>query len=138
MPYSFTLFNVRLKNGLTWNARFWDEYLYKYTYSRTTCIPAEGKKERHNGFVLESTLHLGKFVSYNFFRYWVVKELTAIVITREQQKKRDLTPHNLQNTFVTLAQFAKIADVEIRTLAGHKNIAVMQNYKHVFNYFMRR
>jgi integrase len=84
-----------------------------------------------NGFILESLLYPGKPVSNNFFRYWVAKELFAIGITMAQQKERDLTPHSLRHTFITLAQLAGIADVEIRALAGHKDAAVMQKYSHV-------
>jgi integrase len=84
-----------------------------------------------NGFVLESPLYPGKPVSNNFFREGVAKELSALGITRVQQKERDLTPHSLRHTFVTLAQLAGIADVEIRALAGHKDVAVMQKYSHV-------
>ena len=46
MRYPFTLFKVKSKNGTIWHARFWDNEAQKYTRSRTTGIPVEGKKER--------------------------------------------------------------------------------------------
>jgi integrase len=61
----------------------------------------------------------------------VDKELAAIGISMAQQKERNLTPHSLRHTFVTLAQLAGISDVEIRALSGHKDAAVMGKYSHV-------
>jgi hypothetical protein len=46
MRYPFTLYKVTSKSGTVWHARFWDDALRKYAYSRSTGIFAEGKKER--------------------------------------------------------------------------------------------
>jgi integrase len=82
-------------------------------------------------FVLSGLLTPEKPLSNNFFRDAVDKGLAAIGISLEQQKERNLTPHSLRHTFVTLAQLAGIADVEIRALSGHKDAAVMAKYSHV-------
>jgi integrase len=82
-------------------------------------------------FVLESPLNPGKPLCNNFFRTAVDNELAAIGISIEQQEERNLTPHSLRHTFVTLAQIAGIPDVEIRALTGQKSAAVMNKYSHV-------
>ena len=46
MRYPFTLVKIKSKLGTIWHARFWDEETQKYSYSRSTGIPVEGKKER--------------------------------------------------------------------------------------------
>jgi integrase len=46
MRYPFTLYKKSYNNGVSiWQARFWDESLQKYFYSRSTGVIAEGKKE---------------------------------------------------------------------------------------------
>jgi integrase len=82
-------------------------------------------------FVLESPDRPGKPLCTNFFREAMAKELTAIGISENEQKKRFLTFHSMRHTFVTLAQLAGIPDVEIRALSGHKDAAVMAQYSHV-------
>ena len=46
MRYPYTLYKKTSKYGTTiWQARFWDETLRKYAYSKSTGVPAEGKRE---------------------------------------------------------------------------------------------
>jgi integrase len=70
-------------------------------------------------------------VSNNFFRDTLSKELTALGITKEQQKKRNLTCHSLRHTFVTLSQLSGMSNAEVMALAGQKREATLRKYSHV-------
>jgi integrase len=82
-------------------------------------------------FVFESPSRPGVPVSNNFVRDAVDKELIALGINLKQQEKRNLSPHSLRHTFITLAQLAGIPDVIIRALTGQKSTEVMNRYSHV-------
>jgi integrase/recombinase XerD len=92
-----------------------------------------------DNFILESIITTGKEkgkgkgipLSNNFFRSGVAKELESIGITVAQQKERDITPHSLRHTFITLAQLSGIPEIEIQALAGHKNAYITKKYTHV-------
>jgi integrase/recombinase XerD len=45
MRYPFTLVKIKSKSGTIWHARFWNETVQKYNYSRSTGVQVEGKKE---------------------------------------------------------------------------------------------
>jgi integrase len=81
-------------------------------------------------FVFESMRHPGEPLSNNFVRYAVDKELKDIGISQAQQKERNLTPHSLRHTFVTLGRMAGITDIEIRALAGHRSAGMTERYSH--------
>jgi integrase len=83
-----------------------------------------------NGFVLESPKMPDRPVCNNFFSKALTKELTAIGISAEEQKRRNITFHSLRHTFVTLGRLAGISDAEIQALAGHKDAAMMNRYSH--------
>jgi len=70
-------------------------------------------------------------VSNNFFRDTLSKELIALGITKEQQKKRNLTCHSLRHTFVTLSQLSGMSNAEVMALAGQKREATLRKYSHV-------
>jgi integrase len=42
----FTLYKKETKSGAVWHARYWDEIAQRYAVTRSTGIPAEGKKQR--------------------------------------------------------------------------------------------
>lgn len=42
----FTLYKKETKTGAVWYARFWDETAQRYAVTRSTGVPAEGKKQR--------------------------------------------------------------------------------------------
>jgi integrase len=84
-----------------------------------------------NTFVLESDYFPGKPLGNNFYREAVDKELSAIGISLEQQKERNLSPHSLRHSFVTLGRLSGISDPEIQALAGHKPSGIMGKYSHI-------
>jgi hypothetical protein len=45
MRCPFTLYKEKTKSGFVWYARFWDAEVKKYSQSRSTGIPVEGKRE---------------------------------------------------------------------------------------------
>ena len=47
-----------------------------------------------------------------------------------EQGRRNLTFHGLRHTFITLGRLAGITDIEIRALARHKSVAMMERYSH--------
>jgi integrase len=81
-------------------------------------------------FVLQSYRKDGEPLSKGLFRYIICKELSAIGILRDEQKRRNLTFHGLRHTFITLGRLAGITDLEIQALAGHKSGAMMDSYSH--------
>jgi integrase len=81
-------------------------------------------------FVLVSPACPDSPVSNNFFRYALTRELEAIGIPAEGQKRRNITFHSLRHTFVTLCRLAGISDLEIQALAGHKDASMMNRYSH--------
>jgi len=84
-----------------------------------------------NNYILESPKYKGKPLSKNFFRDRVEVELLKLGISIPQQEERFLSCHSLRHTFVTLAELSGIPDVEIRAMAGHKNIRTQRKYSHV-------
>jgi integrase len=42
----FTLYKKETKSGTVWYVRFWDEAVQRYTVTRSTGVPVEGKKQR--------------------------------------------------------------------------------------------
>jgi integrase len=56
--------------------------------------------------------------------------LKNIEILPDDQKERNLTFHGLRHTFVTLARFSGIPDIEVQAFTGHKTTEMMNHYSH--------
>ncbi|GHV78758.1 hypothetical protein AGMMS49944_05490 [Spirochaetia bacterium] len=100
----------------------------------SACLEAVRKICRHIGpesFVLESPLTDGNPVDDEFFNKALVKILESIDIPAEEQRRRNITPHSLRHSFISLGRLAGIPDIEIQEMAGHKNIAQTNHYTHV-------
>jgi integrase len=72
----------------------------------------------------------GEPLSNNFFRRALASELATIGIDDSEQRRRNITFHGLRHSYVTLARFGGISDLEIQALAGHKSGAMMERYSH--------
>jgi len=81
-------------------------------------------------FVMESLKRPGKPYAKSYFDDALKKELAAIGIATDEQRRRNLTFHSLRHTFITLGRLAGISDFEIQALARHKSGAMMERYSH--------
>ena len=103
------------------------------------------KNTSSESFIFEQLDTPGIPVAEQFFRHALNRELTGIGISGEwprwkkekvpegyvnEQKRRNLTFHSLRHTYITLGRIAGITDIEIQTLAGHKDRRMMENYTH--------
>ena len=109
----------------------------KWGSSRTIPLPTSVEtilsrlpKKDNNSFILESEKINGKPIGSTFFRSALRRELETIGISVEEQKRRNITFHSLRHTFITLGRLAGISDIEIQTLAGHKDASMMNHYSH--------
>jgi integrase len=82
-------------------------------------------------FVIQSRIRQGKkVVSAEYFRSALARELRSIGIDEKAQKERNITFHSLRHTFVTLGRMAGLTDFEIKTIARHKSVEIMERYSH--------
>jgi integrase len=65
-----------------------------------------------------------------FMRISFTMALTAIGIAPLQRTARNLKPHGLRHTFVTLGRMSGLSDIEIQAIAGHKSPTMMEHYSH--------
>jgi integrase len=104
-----------------------------YGAAVAACIDAVRATARHTGendFVLESLRIDGEPVTENHFRQGLTAVLSSIGITPEQQRARNITPHSLRHSFISLARLAGVSDIEVQTLAGHSDIGMTDHYTH--------
>jgi integrase len=97
------------------------------------CLGAIRGGARHTApeaFVLESLYIDGEPVSANFFRLALADVRASIGISPEDQRRRNITPHSLRHSFISLARLAGVNDLEVQTLAGHSNLSMTDNYTH--------
>jgi integrase/recombinase XerD len=81
--------------------------------------------------VRESARRDGFPVKDDFPNKALVWALEQIGITREEQRARNITPHSLRHSYITLARLSGIDDLTVRTLAGHRDIGMTDRYTHV-------
>jgi len=81
-------------------------------------------------FVMESLKRPGKPYAKSYFDDALKKELAAIGIATDEQRRRNLTFHSFRHTFITLGRLAGISDLEIQALARHKSGVMMERYSH--------
>lgn len=85
----------------------------------------------------------GKPFCNGYFRIALIRELTAIGIKGNwtsrkpapddwvnEQAERRLSFHSLRHTFITMSLLAKINEVEVQALAGHKSRQMLNRYTH--------
>ena len=91
----------------------------------------QAKNKSPDNYVFESPKRPGLPLSNNFFRDTMKKELSALGIQEDEQKEKNLTPHSLRHTFVTLSQISGFSDAEVMALAGQKRQSTLRRYSHV-------
>ncbi|WP_162510908.1 tyrosine-type recombinase/integrase, partial [Treponema endosymbiont of Eucomonympha sp.] len=104
-----------------------------YGAAVSACLDAVRATARHIGgadFVLESLFNDGEPVSKNFFVKGLWAALADTGLSVEAQKRRNITPHSLRHSFISLARLAGVDDLTVQTLAGHSDIAMTDHYTH--------
>jgi integrase len=104
-----------------------------YGAAVSACLDAVKATARHiapDAFVLESLRTDGKPVKDEFPNKALAAVLASIGIDTATQRARNLTPHGLRHTFVSLARLAGIDDLTVQTLAGHSNLSMTNRYTH--------
>jgi len=81
-------------------------------------------------YVFTSPLRPGKPMNSAYFTRTCTRELAALGITVDEQRKRNLTTHSLRHCFITLGQQSGLSLSEMGALAGHKSLAVTSGYTH--------
>jgi integrase len=97
------------------------------------CIEAvklTAKNTSPEAFVLESSRLDNKPITEQFFIKGLISVLSSIGISPEEQKRRNITPHSLRHSFISLARLAGVNDLTVQTLAGHKNLSMTDHYTH--------
>jgi integrase len=107
----------------------------KYDSFRTVPLPSAaaqllgGTGRKESGFVL-----LGqdgrKPPSITTVRKRFIADLASIGISREEQKRRNITFHSMRHTFVTLCRMAEISVLETQVFAGHRRGTQTEHYSH--------
>jgi integrase len=93
-------------------------------------IKATARHIGHKSFVLESLQSDGKPVGDEYFNKVLIKVLILIGISSEEQQRRNITPHSLRHTYISLARLAGVDDLTIQTLAGHSDLKMTAHYTH--------
>jgi integrase len=104
-----------------------------YGAAVSACLDAVRATARHIGgadFVLESLRMDGEPVVDEYFNKVLVSVLADIGISPEAQKRRNITPHSLRHSFISLARLAGVDPLIVQTLAGHSDIAMTDHYTH--------
>jgi integrase len=96
-----------------------------------------------DSYVFQSLQHPGQPMSGTFFRNAFSSELESIGIPGKwhsrkkapegyvnEQARRHLCPHSMRHEFVTLARMGGMSDLEVQSLAGHKDSKMMIRYSH--------
>jgi integrase len=66
-----------------------------------------------------------------YFRNRFIRAMEEIGISKDEQKRRNLSFHSLRHTFITLGRLGGIPDPIIRALVGHKSASMTERYSHV-------
>jgi integrase len=104
-----------------------------YGAAVAACLEAVRAAARHiapDAFVLESLRTDGKPVKDDYPNKALAAVLADIGISPEEQRRRNLTPHGLRHTFISLARLAGVDDLTVQTLAGHSNLKMTDHYTH--------
>jgi integrase len=104
-----------------------------YGVAVAACLDAVRATARHinpDDFVLESLRTDGKPVKDEFPNKALAAVLADIGISPEKQRERNITPHGLRHTFISLARLAGVDDLTVQTLAGHSNLSMTDHYTH--------
>jgi integrase len=99
----------------------------------TACLEAVRATARHIGpeaFVLEALRTDGKPVKDDYPNKALAAVLADIGISPEEQRERNITPHGLRHSFISLARLNGVDDLTIQTLAGHSNLSMTDHYTH--------
>lgn len=82
-------------------------------------------------FVLFNEKSLSKPVGKQSLERGFRHILTAIGISDDERKRRNLVFHGLRHTFISLERANGIPDFAVMRLAGHKTLAMTERYSHI-------
>ena len=93
-------------------------------------IKTKSKFNDAEDFILSSVDDRNVPIGISTIRTGFTRMLTKAGISKDIQKKRNLTYHGLRHTFVSLARAAGIPDIIVQNLAGHTSAEMMNHYSH--------
>ncbi|GMO27401.1 MAG: hypothetical protein Ta2B_08090 [Termitinemataceae bacterium] len=97
------------------------------------CLEAVKATARHidpTAFVLESFRIDGEPVTQRHFTAALAEVLSAIGMTPETQKARNITQHSMRHSFISLARLAGVDDLTVQTWARHSDLKMTDHYTH--------